>query len=144
MPLKMRNPQNVAKRWVAGLGNATAKIEEGVQSVQESPMARAAEKVQKYEAGILDAISSGRYVRGLSSVTLNDWKQAMLKKGVPRVRQGAAEAEGKFAQFMAKLLPQVDAAVAEIDRMPDATLDDRIARSSAYQRIMASTKGSYR
>jgi len=63
MPIKMRNPQSVAKRWVNGLGNATAKIEEGVNSVQESPMARAAEKVQKYEAGILDAISSRKACR---------------------------------------------------------------------------------
>lgn len=61
----------------------------------------------------------------------------MIQKGVQRVAQGADAAKGKMTSFMAELLPYQDSVKAEIDNLPDLTLEDSANRMTTWMRRMA-------
>ena len=81
-------------------------------------------------------VTSGQWAEAVSSVSLQEWKDAAKMKGVPRIAAGIAAAEPKLQRFYAQLLPYVDQIKGEIDAMPNLTLEDRIARSAQFQRRM--------
>lgn len=112
----------------------------GVERVTESPTAKAAKKADKMRTNINKAIDSGKWAAGLNRVTLEEWKSKMINKGVGRVAAGIDEAEGKVVAFAEKLLPHVDAGKAAIDKLPDVTLEDSIARMTAFTRHMSKFK----
>lgn len=132
-----KNPQRVAEKWVRNLSASTGDIREGVQAVTESPTEKAAAQVAKYEAGVQRAIANGKYVNRLRQVTLEEWKQATLDKGIGRIASGAAAAEGNFAEFMAQLIPFQENLQRTIDAMPDTSLEDSIQRQAAWTRGMS-------
>lgn len=124
------------------LSAATDDIRKGVEAVTENPMEKAAAKKDKWLQGIIDAHASGKWERGLLRTDLADWKKAMIDKGVARIATGIAGAEKKVVAFATELLPFQDRLKTEIDRMPDVTLDDSIARMAAWARGMAEFKRS--
>lgn len=124
------------------LKSATADIEAGVNSVEEAPTKLAAEKADKWVNGIMEARASGRWERGLLKVTLEEWKTKMKSKGIPRIATGIDGAKAKVVDFAKQLLPFEDNLMAEIERMPDVTLEDSINRMGAWARGMAAFKRS--
>ena len=88
-------------------------------------------------AGITEAINSGKWSRAVAGVSLEDWKNATIEKGIGRISAGVDNAMNKQVQMAEQLLAAVDSVVSSIDSMPDTTLEDRIARSAAFQRGMA-------
>jgi hypothetical protein len=126
-----KSPQAVADKWSRNLGGATKSIQDGVAEVTVAPTQRAAERVNAYLAGTQRAVSDGRFQAGLRRVSLEDWKQAMLIKGVPRVAAGANAAKDKMAGFMAEWLPHMDAGVRALESMPRGDLQSNIARAVA-------------
>jgi hypothetical protein len=73
----------------------------------------------------------------MKAVTLEDWKGKMLDKGVNRVASGIDAAAPKVIAFATQLLPHIDALVSQVNKMPDATLEDSIARATFMMRGMA-------
>lgn len=134
MPVRT-DPQTAAQRWVQGLQSSGAKLAAGVNAVTQAPGARAAAKVDKYRQGVLDNIP--KWERNVRAVSLESWKEAMLTKGASRVASGAQAAEGKMTERLTRLWPFLTNVVNQVDNMPDATLEDRIAKSAAFQRKMA-------
>ena len=112
----------------------------GADRVTEAPGMKAAQKADKMLAGVQRAISDGSWQKAVASVTLPEWQEAYKMKGIPRVAAGVDGAMNKQVQMAERLLSAVDAAVAEVDRMPDTTLEDRINKSVAYMRKMAEAK----
>lgn len=131
-----------AEKWARRMQNATQDIEKGINRVTEAPTAKAARKADKMKANLIKAIDSGKWQAGLEKVTLSDWKNAAIKKGIPRISQGVTEAQPKVAQFAGELLTYQDGLQSEIDSMPDLTLEDSIARMTAWTRGMAKFKKS--
>ena len=68
---------------------------------------------------------------------MQEWKDKTISKGIGRIALGASEAEGDFQDFMAQLIPFQETLQAEIDTMPDTSLEDSIARQAAWTRGMA-------
>lgn len=132
-----KNPTRVAEKWVRNLSGSTTEIRDGVQAVTESPTAKAADQAEKYRLNVNAAVDSGKYANRLRSVSLEQWKQATLDKGIGRIATGAAAAEGDFADFMGELIPFQEGLQRQIDAMPDTTLEDAIARQAAWTRGMA-------
>lgn len=102
-----KNPATVAAKWASNLANATTTMTQGVQAVQTSPTALAAQHPDSYLAGVQGAVSSGKWARNLQAVSLQQWQQAMTSKGIPRVATGANDAKGKVQNFQSQLLPYV-------------------------------------
>lgn len=109
----------------------------GVERVTEAPGEKAAKSQAKMRANVVAAIDSGKWARRVASVTLDEWKDKMLKKGVDRVPAGLDAAAPKVRAFAEKLIPAQNRALAELDTMPNLTLEDGIARAVFWIRKMA-------
>ena len=129
--------QEYADKMARRLSAATEDIKRGIQRVQESPAQAAIAQKELLKQRFAEAIDNGKWEEALAQVTLAEWKTAATEKGVPRIASGINAAKPKLVKFATKLLPAVDAASAIVKNMPKATLDDRIARATAYMREMA-------
>ena len=112
----------------------------GVNAVTVSPTLKAAAKADKMKARLVEAIDSGKWAEGLKRVSLEEWKDKMLKLGVSRVSQGLDENRGKIEAFAAQLLPYIDAGIPKINSMPDVTLEDSIQKMAEWSRYMSKMK----
>ena len=109
----------------------------GIGRVTESPMEKAAAKQEKMRARLNAAIDSGKWADGLKSVSLGEWKENFLTKGVGRISSGIDGAAAKMENFYSQLLPAVDALQAKVKSMADLTIDDSIERMNVFTRGMA-------
>lgn len=131
-------PQQVAANWQRGLSSATDKIKAGINAVTEAPTARAARRVDAQVAGVQRAAASGKTAAALNAVSLDDWKQAFLNKGVSRIASGATTAQNKMADFYTQFLPAVDAAKASLQ--PRGDLEQNLQRANDMARKLAQFK----
>lgn len=122
-------PAQAAQNWATNLGAATARIKAGVQAVTTSPTAAAAARIDAYQAGVIAAVQSGKTQRALQAVSLADWQNSMINKGVSRIASGATQAQGKFQNFMSQFLPYVQSGVQQLQAMPRGDLQANIARA---------------
>lgn len=136
------SPQDVANKWVQGLSGATEMIRRGVERVGEAPTAAAARQVDLWQSQVSSQQTREKFVRGLQRVSLEDWRNAMLTKGVSRVATGAQASRTKFEQFMAEFLPFVEAIAARVRAMPKLSLEDRIQRMVTQVRETAGFRRS--
>jgi len=134
------NPQEAADKLIRRLSGATEDIRRGIQGVQQAPSQAAIAQKELLKQKINEAIDNGTWEAGLNSVSLQDWKDAALNKGVSRIAGGISAARPKLTKFYAELLPAVDAAAAEVKSMPKGTLEDSINRMVTYTRAMANFK----
>ena len=125
--MAMASPQNAATNWARGMANSTEKIKQGVMGGTESPTAKAAARADAYLAGVQRAVSERRYQAALEAVSTEQWKQAMLNKGVNRIAGGAEAAKGDFANFMGEFLPFVAQVVQGLP--PRGTTEQNIERA---------------
>jgi hypothetical protein len=131
----MKNPQTAAAKWSRNLGNAGQSITDGVNSVQVNPAQQAAAQKDLAKQKFAAAIDSGKWEAGLARTTLQGWQQAMIKKGVPRVSEGASQAQPKVAAFLGQLIPAVEGAVASLPpRGSPAQNDQRMIMFAAKMR----------
>lgn len=131
----MPTPQQIARKWNSRLKASTTEIREGVEDVTENPADLAAAAADKW----IDRVSNSRdrYVLGLSRVTLDDWKRAMVDKGIQRIAQGADAAVSRVEAFQSDLMQFQQTIDRELAAMPDVTLEDGIARATHQMRRMS-------
>lgn len=144
MNMARRTAQQVAKKWATSMQGAATAMRDGVAAVTQSPTAKAADAVDKYRAGVMKAIDDGTYQAGLRSVTLDQWKQSMLQKGIGRVADGVAAAGPKMERFMGELLAHTDMVSQEIQGMPSLTKEDRKQRMLRNFELMSEFRSSRR
>lgn len=116
---------------------ALEDMRKGIQAVTEAPGKAAAAKQDKMRANLIAAIDSGKWAARVSAVSLDDWKTAMLEKGVARVPAGIDAAKAKTEAFAEQLLAYEETLLTKLNSMPDLTLEDSIARSGFWIREMA-------
>lgn len=138
------SPQEIAQKYARNVQNSTEDYRRGVERVQEAPGQRAARKQDKMRQNILAALDSGRWAERVSSVSLEQWKQNTIDKGVARLGAGAAAAQDKVAAFHAEAQPVRRELSNRIQDMPDLTLDDSVARAEAWMRGMREFKNRRR
>jgi hypothetical protein len=139
MPMQ-QDPATVAARWVSHIGGAVDKIRQGVQSVTTAPTQAAAAAGNLWQQRVADPATLAKFQRSLSRVSLSDWQNAMINKGIPRIATGASNAKDKFTAFLTQFLPFVNNVANQVRSMPKATLDDRINRAVAQIRGTAQFK----
>ncbi len=110
------------------------KIRSGVQAVTTSPTQAAAAAVNTWQQRVADPNTARKFQASLSRISLADWQNAMINKGIPRISTGAQAAIPKFQAFMQQFLPFEDNIANQVRQMPKATLDDRINRAVAQIR----------
>ena len=91
---------------------------------------------------ITEAVNSGKCGDALRKVSLNEWKNAMLDKGLPRISSGIAAAKPKIQAFFEEWLPWEESISQTVKAMPKGTIEDSIARAAAVIRHNANFKRS--
>lgn len=136
----MLTPQQYSKKWATNISAATPSITAGVNAVTEAPGAKAAQAADRWAQGVQEALASGKFAANVGSVTLEQWRQAMLKKGVQRIASGATEAIPVMEQFAAQLLPVTARAKAECAAMPQGKGSNAVARMMRNYEIMSAMR----
>jgi len=130
-------PEEYAEKWGRRLKGATEDVRRGVERVTEAPGKKAAQAADRMLAGVQEAVSSGVWQRQVAGVSLEDWKDSTIKKGLQRIAQGVDEALPAQRDMAEKLLRAVDEAVARVDQIPRGTLEDNINRAVTFMREMS-------
>jgi len=132
--------KQVTEKHARRLKGAVEDMRIGVDGVSVNPMDKAIKKIPKMRANLIKAIDEGKVERGMKRVSLDDWKNAMIDRGIPRVAAGVDAAAGKIEDFYDELLPHIDKVKTEVDRLPDVSLEDSINRMGTFIRGMAKFK----
>lgn len=133
-------PQEAREKYTRRMKGATEDIKRGVERVREAPGAKAAAKQEKMRQGILDAIDSGKWKQRVSAVTVDEWRNHMLNKGLNRISAGVDAAADKLDTFYGQLFEHQDRVGATVDKMDDLTFEARLERMVAYSRGMREFK----
>jgi hypothetical protein len=139
MPVRASSDQ-ATQKWVTNIGQATERITSGVQAVQTAPGQKAAAAHQKWLTRVQE--SADKWRQRVGSVSLQDWQNAMVNVGIPRIAQGAQAKQGKMKAFMDDFLPYLQNGVSKVEAMPSVTLEDNINRAVAMIRHNSQFKRS--
>lgn len=136
MPVKL-NAQEFREKHARRLKAAVPDIQRGVENVTEAPGAKAAAQSEKWIQNLTKQSTVEKWVRQVGGVPLEDWKKAMLQKGVGRIAAGIDNASAKVEDFAEKLITHQNNGLRDIEAMPDLTLEDSVQRASTWIRHMA-------
>jgi hypothetical protein len=132
----MLTPQQFQEKHNRRLKAAIPDITTGVQAVTASPMVAAAAKQAKMLDRLTASVNNGKWATSLRAVTLDSWKNATVTKGIPRIAGGIDGSADKVVAFATRLLPFETTLQTTVKAMPDVTLEDSIARMTAWVRGM--------
>ena len=125
--------EQATQRLIQGAQANVGRYVAGIQSVTESPMAKAATKAQKAAAGYADAIQSGRWQAGLASSSIEEWRAGAVAGGGSAYTAGIQSKAAKIARKLGPALDQTYAVADSVAAMPTDTIAQRIEKSRAYQ-----------
>lgn len=128
MPVRA-DAQMATTKWIQNIGTATERMKTGANNVTVAPGQKAAAAADKWLAKVTQA--KAKYANNVGRVSLQEWKDAYINVGIPRVSQGAQAKQAKYTAAMADFLPYLAQGVAKIDAMPKTTIGDSIARATA-------------
>lgn len=130
-------PQEFAEKWGRRLKASGTDIQNGIKRVSEAPGISAARQANTMLANLQARVADGTWARRVAGVSLQDWQNAALTKGVQRITAGVDAAQGKVANMAGSLLQAVDSAVAEVERTPRGDLEANINRATTFMREMS-------
>lgn len=131
------NAQQWLQKWGTNLNGAQQYVKDGVNRVQVSPAQSAIAAKDRMLANLTAAVNNGSWEKGLQKVTLDQWKTAMVNKGLPRLAQGVSTAQANKGPQIQALLTAVDTATAAANSLPKGGLEQGIARATAFMRSMS-------
>ena len=133
MPRPRLTAEQATQRLIQGAQANVGRYVQGIQSVTESPMAKAASKAQKAAAGYAEAIQSGRWQAGLASSSIEEWRAGAVAGGGSAYTAGIQSKAAKIARKLGPALDQTYSVADSVGSMPTDTVQHRIAKSVAYQ-----------
>ena len=137
------NSQQWLQKWSTNLNAAGTYIKNGVNAVTVAPGQAAAAAQDRMLAGVTQAVQSGKWARNVSKVSLQDWQNAMINKGIPRIAQGTQVAVATKGPQIDALLANVNAAAAVAHALPKGGIEQGIARATAFMRAMSQASGKH-
>lgn len=136
----MKSPMASFEKWSKNASNAAESMAAGVDSVTESPMAKAADQQDKYVRGVQESVQSGRYANNLRAVPLEEWKAAMKGKGKANMANGVRSLSARAKRNIVANLEYANSVRQQIAGMPNSTEADAEARMLAAMRLMKAGK----
>jgi len=127
----------ITDKWMNNTKGGVNNYKIGIDNVTESPTEKAAQKADKYLAGVQESVLKGKFQAGLRAVTLQDWKTKAKDKGAGRIGAGVDGAKDKHLKFSNYLVTTLNGVLPEINNMPDMNLEDSVARVRKLMEHMA-------
>lgn len=134
---KRLSSQEAAEKYVRRTTAAVGDMVRGVDSVTVNPAEKAIAKKDKLLQNFTASVNNGKWERGMRNTSLEGWKEAMKGKGQQRVAAGVQAAQQKMVKFFDELIPFQTDLQSKIANMSDLTIEDSIARASAWIRGMS-------
>lgn len=134
-------PEEYAAKQARNLKNSLQDIRDGISRVTVAPGVAAVAQQDKMRNNIIASLDSGLWASKTRAVTLQDWQDKALNKGVDRISAGIDAAHDDQVAMAGRLLPIVDAAAQKARAMPKNTLQDSIARMTSFVTDMSKAKG---
>ena len=135
-------PEQYAEKQARNLKNSLPDIRAGIERVSTAPGVAAAAAQTRMKDNLNRSIDDGRWAAKVRGVTLEEWKNAALNKGVDRIiAAGIDQAHDKQVQMAGRLLAAVDSSAAKSNAMPKGTIQDSIARMTTFVEDMHKFKG---
>lgn len=117
----------IADKQVERTRASVPYFERGVNAVTESPMAKAADNLDKAAENYRLAVSSGRMKKRLLAVSLPDWQAKTVAKS-GRIPEGVEAARDRIADFHGQRMSHQDKIDVILKTMPTRTPSDMDAR----------------
>lgn len=133
-------PEEISEKWNRRTKAAVPDIQRGIDRVNTSPAQKAIAKKEKMKANLIASLDDGTWEKRLGQVSLEDWKTKTSAKVAERLAGGVDGAMDKRARFDTWLAGTLNEVLPKIDSMPDMTLEDSIARTTAFMRHMSKNK----
>jgi len=134
-------PEEYAEKQSRNLKNSLPDIRMGIERVSQAPGQAAARAQARMKDNLNRAIDDGRWAAKVSGVTLEEWKNKALTKGVDRIGPGIDAAFQQQVQMAGRLLSAVDTVKGTVNTMPKGTMQDSIARMTKFAEGMHQFKG---
>ncbi len=135
----MVDSATAASNWVQGAQAKQQKFVDGVQSTTKDPTALAIAQEAVLLANFNQAVTQGRWRRGLQKAGKATW-QAMTLAKAANYGSGVAAAEPKYQAAMATWLPFMSTVQSQIAGMPKGTLAASQARANAWSTALYNKK----
>jgi len=125
--MRRKTVKDITDRQITGVTTKADKIRKGIEAVSESPGVAAARNLDKMIANFMKAYNDGTLKAALEGIDLSAWKIEALA-GVSRIGPGMERKRAVIEAFHAALQDYQLSYTAEIDGMPNTSLEDSRAR----------------
>lgn len=116
---------------------ATTDIQAGIKRVTVAPGVAAAAQANLMLAKLTQSVTSGVWGKNVSAVSLTDWQNAALNKGVGRIAPGVQAAQAKIQAMAGKLLSAVAQAQQAANATPRGDISANIQRMVTFATTMS-------
>ncbi len=138
------SPTTWVQRYTNGVQQTGAtNYATGIEQPKHDPIQEAIASKGKWANQTQMAINNDLYAKGLSHTDINQWNAAAKTLGVQRYGPGVTAKLPKYTNFVNKFSPMLQSLMSTVDAMPNATQQDRIARSTAMQTGLAALRGTW-
>ena len=72
-----------------------------------------------------------KWTKNVAAVSLSDWQNAMISRGIPNIASGVQAKQGNYQAFASKFYPYLATGVAQVKAMPKTSLQDGVNRAVA-------------
>ena len=134
----VKDVESVKKKLESRVSIAGTDFEAGLRNPKKDPIEEALKKLDKLYRGLQEAIASGAIEAGLKRAKAEGkWTEA-IEKAVRRWLDSRTEMAEEYAEAYEKILkPAIESALAEVEKMPDLTMEQRIQRAVKFMQKMS-------
>jgi hypothetical protein len=129
------DPTAATAKWVSRMQAAAPEITAGVNAVSEAPGVAAAKQAHAWLTRITASVD--KWKRNVSAVTLEQWKTAMIDRGIPAINAGVNAKSGNYQAYAVKAYPYIQTGVNHVKGMPKGTLAQSQARAAYFIEYMS-------
>ena len=131
------NTAAILEKWKRNAAAATEDMKRGAMAVTESPTIKAARSVDKMVRNLQDSVASGRYANACNKVSVTDWQNAYVNKGLRNFTNGVANISPAAQKAMADQQQYAEQVKNELASMPtdtEAQADQKMLAAVAKMR----------
>ena len=138
--IKIKPAEVVVSKWADRAKAGLELYRQFTQSPKRDPTSAAISMRSSLEAKMRAKETWDKWENSLRNVGFQGWLYGVQTKGVQRFPQGIDAGQPFYQQFYSQFAPHLAAGLAQIYRMPKATLEDSVARAAAMIRHNAKFK----